>query len=378
MKLVAKTLAGLEELLEKELISLGAKKTKIVVRAVEFEGDDECLYRAMYECRLAVTILRPIWNFTAIDEHTAYRKAYACDWSRYFSVDQTFSISAAVHSDFFTHSQYISLKLKDAICDRFRKDYGRRPNVDTTDPDVRLNLRIYKDAFSISLDAAGAPLFKREYRREGHVAPLNEVLGAGMVQLSGWTPDQILHDGMCGTGTILLEAAMLAKNIPAQTLRRSFAFHRWPNFDRKLWHDVTEAAKGRIKDVELTLRGTDMMRSAVMAATRSGNLLGLSDELDVRKGDFFDFESPEPVVLIMNPPYGERMGDKIEELYGDIGTHLKHQWIGSTAWLLSSNKEALKRVGLKPSKKITLFNGPLECQFCKFEMYAGSKKRVKS
>lgn len=369
MNLVAKTFAGVEELLLEELKTLGAKNATIGIRAVEFQGDDKCLYRVLYESRLATTVLRPIWKFTAKDEHEAYRKAYSCDWTRYFDVDQTFAISSSVSSNVFTHSQYISLKMKDAICDRFRKKHGRRPNVDTQTPDCRLNLHIYNDQFSISLDAAGSPLFKRGYRSEGHVAPLNEILGSAMVQLSGWTGEQPFYDGMCGTGTIPLEAAMYACNIPSQMLRRYFAIQQWPSFDKNLWDAVVEEAKSKMQIKQLTILGSDVSRKSTFTAFRSARNLGLDEIIDFQSIDFFRLSPQEPSTLIMNPPYGERIGDQIEELYEKIGNHLKRRWQGSTAWLLTSNREALKSIGLRTSRKIKLYNGPLECRFVKYEMY---------
>ncbi|MDX1684064.1 MAG: class I SAM-dependent RNA methyltransferase [Saprospiraceae bacterium] len=366
---MAKTFAGVEDLLMDEIKALGGKKATKGIRAVEFEGDHRCLYRVLYESRLATTVLRSLWRFTADDEHEAYRKAYACDWSRYFSVDQTFAISSTVSSDIFTHSQYISLKMKDAICDRFRKTFDRRPSVDTKSPDVRLNLHVQKNSFHISLDAAGDPLFKRGYRREGHRAPLNEILGSAMVQLSGWQPEQPFFDGMCGTGTIPIEAAMLACSLPSQYLRREFTVMNWPTFERSAWDKVKKEADDKIDIRPLHILGTDQSRNSVFTAFRSARMLDLSEAVDFQRVDFFRLKGKPESVLIMNPPYGERMGDEIEELYEKIGDRLKAEWTGSSAWLLTSNMDALKSVGLRTSKRIKLYNGPLECRFVKYEMY---------
>lgn len=370
MKLVAKTFAGVEPILLKEIQSLGGTNCKEVVRAVEFDGDDACLYRVLYQSRLATTVLRSLWRFKADDEFEAYRKAYACDWTRYFSVDQTFSISSAVHSDIFTHSQFIMLKMKDAICDRFRKATGRRPDISTKSPDVKLNLHVYKNQFTISLDAAGDPLYKRGYRREGHTAPLNEILGSALVEMSGWTPDLPLYDGMCGTGTILLEAAMKAKKIPAQFLRREFAVKNWPTFEKDLWQQIVEEANAKVQNIPLTIKGSDQSRESVFTAFRSSRLLDLPENITFDRVDFFRLKPEgDQGVLIMNPPYGERIGDEIAELYQRLGDQFKKQWTGHNAWLLTSNLDALKSVGLRTSKKIKLFNGPLECRFVKYEMY---------
>lgn len=370
MKLTAKTFAGLEDLLKEEIISLGGKKVEAGKRVVEFEGDHKCLYRTLYESRYALTVLRPIWKFQARDEHMAYRKAFSCDWSRYIQLDQTFAISPTVYSDHFKHSQYISLKMKDAICDRFRKKFGRRPSIDTESPDVKLDLYVNRDQFVISLDAAGDALYKRGYRREGHPAPLNEVLAAGIVGLSRWDGSTPLADGMCGTGTICLEAAMKHLNIPVQTLRRNWACMRWTDFEYSLWKKVVQDAKSRIITSPTLIYGSDIQRSFVFTSFRSADLLELGETVHFEKKDFFKLSPPrEDTTLIMNPPYGERMGQEINELYSDIGDRLKNYWKGSTAFLFTGNQTAAKNVGLRTSAKIPLYNGPIECRLLKFEMY---------
>jgi putative N6-adenine-specific DNA methylase len=367
-------LAGLEELLAEEISSFGGVAVTPGLRAVEFESDNKGLYRTLYESRLASTVLRPIWKFQAIDENEAYRKAFACDWSRYFELGQTFSITTTVSSKYFTHSKYISLKMKDAICDRFRKLYGSRPNVDTQNPDIKLNLHVRDDAFTISMDAAGDPLFKRGYRTEGHMAPLNEILGAGIVALSGWDMKNPFYDGMCGTGTILIEAAMKASQMPAQILRDKFAVQNWVGFDRSLWQEVVAEANSRIKPLETKIFGYDKMRSAVNTTLDSLELLDLEENIEIEQDNFFELSPEVPGTLVMNPPYGERIGDHIFELYKRIGDQLKTNWAGSTAWILSGNLDAVKNVGLKPSRKVPLFNGPIECRLVKFELYSGSRR----
>jgi putative N6-adenine-specific DNA methylase len=369
IKLIAKTFSGLEGLLAKEIRDLGGRNVEEGRRAVEFEGELETLYKIVYQSRLALTILRPIWRFQAKDEHTAYRKAYACDWSRYMDIDQTFAISSTVSSKYHTHSRYISLKLKDAICDRFRKMKGRRPNVDPADPDIRFNLYVQQDQFIVSLDAAGDPLFKRGYRREGHRAPLNEVLAAGIIAHTGWTGQQPLYDGMCGTGTLLLEGAMQACKMPAQIMRRHFAFQKWSNYDRKLWGQVVKEANERVEQRPGLCFGSDTLISAVRTTQRSASFLDLSETISAQRQSFFDLEPERPGVLVMNPPYGERMGEEIEALYQQIGDRLKSHWKGSQAWLFTGNMDAIKSVGLRSSKKIPLYNGPIECRLVQYDMY---------
>jgi len=370
MKLTAKTFAGLEDLLRQEIEALGGENVTAGRRVVEFEGDQQCLYRVLYESRYALTVLRPIWSFTAKDEQEAYRKAFSCDWAKYIEIEQTFAISPTVYSDIFTHSQYISLKMKDAICDRFRKKYSRRPSIDTESPDIKLDLYVNQDKFVISLDAAGEALYKRGYRREGHPAPLNEVLAAGIVGLSKWDGTKPLVDGMCGTGTICLEAAMQHCNVPAQILRRNWACMRWMDFDFSLWKKIVQEAKDRIKSSPTMLYGSDIQRSYVFTSFRSADLLEVGETVEFEKKDFFKLEPPaEGSTLIMNPPYGERMGEDINEMYSDIGDRLKNHWKGSTAFLFTGNQTAAKNVGLRTSAKIILFNGPIECRLLKFEMY---------
>lgn len=371
MKLTAKTFAGLEDLLVEEIKQLGGKAVEGGRRVVEFEGDTECLYRILYLSRYAITVLRPIWRFTADDEHQAYRKAYSCDWSRYFDVDQSFAISPTVFSDIFTHSQYISLKMKDAICDRFRKSFHRRPNVDPQNPDIRLDLYVQGNQFIISLDAAGDPLFKRGYRSEGHRAPLNEVLAAGIIGLSGWDRKAPFYDGMCGTGTLCLEATLMARQIPSQLLRRKWSCMKWKDFDYPLWKQMAAKANALITGpLEAPIRGSDKMRSSIMAAQRSVNWLDIAEDCHFEKADFFQLKpSTDHGYLIMNPPYGERFEADVEQLYGQIGDRLKHHWKGFKAFLFTGSQEGIKSVGLKTSQKTPLFNGPIECRLVGYELW---------
>ena len=373
-KYIAKTFHGLEGVLEKELIALGAVKTKILSRAVEFEGGQEVLYKANFKCRTALRILKPIWRFSATDENTLYRKAYACDWSRHFSVDQTFAISATVNSPYFSHSKYASLKLKDAICDRFRKKFGNRPSVDRERPDLQLNIQISNDRVNISIDSSGAPLFKRGYRDEGHIAPINEILAAGMIALSEWNRKKPFYDPMAGTGTLAIEAAMFAHNVPAQILRKDFAFMKWADFDKDLWNQVSSFefnpdSKGP------HIMVSDRSRRSTHIIKRSASFLDLENHIDVHNLQMHKFFPPHPGIAIINPPYGERMDrTEVEELYQRMGNLFKSNFIGSNVWMITSNLDGLKSVGLKTSRRLTLYNGPLECKFVKYEMYEGSRR----
>lgn len=375
MNIVAKTMHGLEDLLVDELKQIGASNIRKATRAVEFEGDKKVLYRANYELRTAIRILVPFYQFRARHENHFYKKVMEFDWSEIMNPDRTFAINAAVRSKYFTHSKYISLKAKDAIVDQFRNRTGIRPSIDVKDPDIRLNLHIQEDQCSIALDSSGDSLHRRGYRLNTGVAPINEVLAAGMIKLSGWDGTTPFFDPMCGSGTIPIEAAMLVKNIPAQTLRERFAFHSWKDFDKAIWDEVVEEAKARIRDVEVPIFAFDKDPQARHYTRKNAMLAGVDEFIDLDRQDFFQIEPPaETGLIIMNPPYDERMPDEdIAAFYKEIGDHLKNTFSGWTAWMISSNKDALKSIGLRPSKKTTLFNGKLECKFQKFEMFAGKR-----
>ncbi|MCB0705474.1 MAG: class I SAM-dependent RNA methyltransferase [Saprospiraceae bacterium] len=379
MKYIVKTIHGLEAVLAEELRQLGAKEIELLTRAVSFEGGITVLYKANLHLRTALRILMPVHRFEAFDEHELYQAIYDFDWFPYLKVNQTFAIDATVSSQFFTHSKYVALKTKDAIADQFRKRLGKRPSVDTADPDLRINVHVFKNAFTISIDSSGDSLHKRGYRLRLHPAPINEVLAAGMVLLSEWTPDQVLADPMCGSGTILMEAAMFAKNIPPAPRNRRFGFQTWKNYDPLIWKDIVTESRDATRNPKLQIFGSDREQLALDITKESILKFNLERDIDLRNRDFRKSTPPAPEgVLITNPPYGERIGAAdMNAFYEMIGDRLKQEWTGWDAWMISSNMEALKHIGLRPSKKTVLFNGPLECKFQKFSLYSGSKKEKK-
>ncbi|NND94959.1 MAG: hypothetical protein HKN45_08835 [Flavobacteriales bacterium] len=374
MDFIAKTMHGFESLLVKELESTGAKNIKPLRRAVSFSGDLEVLYRASYTCRTAIKILKSTFQFKAKDEKELYDRVKELPWEKHLDVDETFAIDSVVISERFKHSKYAALKMKDAIVDRFRQKAGRRPNIETENPDLQLHLHISDDKINISKDSSGESLHKRGYRSSGHASPLNEILAAGMIMLSGWTKEHQLMDPMCGSGTVPIEAAMIASNTPAGFLRQEYAFMKWRDFDEELWNKVKAEENSKIDKSEIRIKASDFSGLYVRLARTAATALGLDECIAFEKEDFFELDSDEGFV-IMNPPYGERMThNNIEDFYEEMADHLKRYFAGCQCWLISSNNEALLRFGLKPSKRITLFNGPFQCLFQKFELYKGSKK----
>ena len=373
---LAKTLHGLEEVLAKELHEIGAKDITILKRAVSFTGNKKLMYRANLELRTAMRILVPFQSFRVRHESALYNKIRTIDWSEFMNVDDTLAIDGVTNSKYFTHSKYIALKTKDAIVDQFRDKYGKRPNVNTYNPTLRVNVHINEDQCTISLDSSGESLHKRGYRKETLEAPINEVLAAGMIQLSGWKKDCNFIDVMCGSGTILFEALLYARNIPPQYRRDYFCFKKWKDFDEKLWNEVVKEAKERECDFKYKIMGFDKDFQAIRVTERNMEEAGLVGQIELKRKKLELLKPPaEKGILIMNPPYGERLEDKeINQFYEMIGERLKHNFMGYEAWIISSNNEALKHVGLRPSRRISLYNGALDCRFLKFELYAGSKK----
>ncbi len=369
-------MAGLEPLLAEELNALGARQVNPLARAVEFEGDKRLMYRANLELRTALRILKPIESFRARNEDQLYRMIQKIDWSQYMKVQDTLAIDAVTNSKFFTHSQYVALKSKDAIVDQFRKSTGRRPNVKLHAPSLRINIYLNHDECAVALDSSGDSLHKRGYRVDSLEAPINEVLAAGMVLLTGWQRDCAFVDPMCGSGTILFEAATLAHHMAPQLQRDYFGFKQWPDFEEGLWEEVLAEAKKKVTGFEYGLYGFDKDFKAVRIAQHNAEAAGLQDKVQIARRPFERLEAPaEEGLIVMNPPYDERLVKKdIESFYEMIGDRLKQAFTGYEAWILSANKSALKRVGLRPSQKMQLYNGSLECKYQKYELYAGSRK----
>lgn len=373
---LAKTLAGLEEVLAQELKDLGADQIEIGNRMVRFSGDKALLYRSNLHLRTALRILVPIHRFRVKHQNELYKKVQKVDWSEYLSLSDTFAVDAVTNSAFIRHSHYAALKTKDAIVDQFRKKTGRRPNIDVQSPNLRLHLHIRNDWGTILLDSSGDSLHKRGYRQASVAAPINEVLAAGMILLAGWDSSSSFMDAMCGSGTLPIEAAMMAHRIPPQWLRRQFGFMKWKDFDGSLWMKIRKDAQRQFQKSTYTIWASDQDDDAIQAIKTNLRALNLMDKVKVMEKEFSEVTPPpQPGLLIINPPYDERLERRdINELYQQIGDKLKEDYSGWEAWIISSNKTALKHIGLRPSRKITLYNGALECKFHKFEMYRGSKK----
>lgn len=375
-KMIAKTFFGFEEILAKELQQLGAQEVEIGTRAVSFKGDKGFMYKANLSLRTALKILKPIYYFKATNDQNLYKGIQGIDWSKYIGENQTFVIDTTIHSDNFKHSQFVSQKAKDAIVDQFREKTGQRPSIDKDFPDLRINIHIDRDQVSVALDTSGASLHHRGYRTATNIAPINEVLAAGMLLLSGWDGSSDFFDPMCGSGTLLAEAAMIACNIPANINRKEFAFEKWNDWDNDLFDQIIDALMKRTKEFHHTIIGYDKAPSAVQKAKDNIRNANLDDYISIIQGDFFESkkENTGPLHMVFNPPYGERLNIELERFYREIGDTLKNNYPNTNAWFITANLEALKFVGLRPSRKIKLFNGSLEARLVKYEMYEGSKK----
>ncbi len=375
-KMVAKTLFGFEEILAKELRNLGAIHVKEGVRNVSFEGDTGFMYKANLCLRTAIKILKPIHAFTVKNEQDLYNKVYKMPWENYLKKDSTLAINATVFSENFTHSQFIAYKTKDAIVDKFRDLEGERPNVDLEFPDVRINVHIQHNECTISLDSSGESLHKRGYKTATNIAPINEVLAAGMLLLSGWDGQSNLLDPMCGSGTLAIEAAMIACNIPANINRKQFGFETWLDFNEELYNKIEEVSLNKIREFHYDILCYDKAPSAIRKAEDNIRAANLSEYVKVEQEDFFKTkkEVEGKLHMVFNPPYGERLPVDIKEFYGKIGDTLKQGYTNTDAWFITSNLEGLKSVGLRPSRKIKLFNGKLESRLVKYVMYEGTKK----
>ncbi len=375
-KMVAKTFFGFEEILAKELQQLGAQEVEPGIRMVSFKGDQGFMYKANLALRTALKILKPIYYFKATNETGLYTGIGKIKWNNYLQPHQTFVIDTTVHSDHFKHSQFVSQKCKDAIVDQFRNETGQRPSIDKDFPDVRINIHIAKDQVSVALDTSGASLHHRGYRMATNIAPINEVLAAGMLLLSGWDGQGDFIDPMCGSGTILAEAAMIACHIPANINRKEFAFEKWSDWDPDLFATIETALLNKVREFHYTITGYDKAPSAVLKAKDNIKNANLQDYITIQERNFFDTEKTTkgPLHMLFNPPYGERLDIQMERFYAEIGDTLKKSYPGTNAWFITANLEALKFVGLKPSRKIKLFNGSLEARLVKYEMYEGSKR----
>ena len=375
-KMLAKTFFGFEEILAKELRQLGAQEVEIGNRAVSFVGDKGFMYKANLCLRTALKILKPIHTATIESDNDLYQLFYDFPWTDYLEVDSKFVIDSVVYGELFTHSQYASQKAKDGLVDRFRDEFQARPSVEMNRPDLRINLHIQNDQCTISLDSSGASLHHRGYRTATNIAPLNEVLAAGLIQLSGWKGNTDFYDPMCGSGTILIEAALFSCKIPANINRKSFAFEKWKDWDESLMETIKTSQLKKIINPNVQIKGSDKAPSAVEKAIQNVENANLSDFITIEKKDFFQVEKETkgPLHLLTNPPYGERLEGDMNVLYQGIGDSFKQSFPNTQAWMISSNMEALKHVGLRPSRKIKLFNGKLESRLLLYPIYDGTKR----
>lgn len=375
LTITLKTFFGLEEVLKEELNELGFADVKVLNRAVQVKGSWKDVYFLNLHIRTALSVLVEIAKFELRHEDDLYKKAMQIDWTSYFDLSKTFAVKGAVFSDLFKHSQLPFLKIKDAIADTFRKKYNDRPDVNVKLPQVLFDVYINVKTVTISLNTSGAPLFQRGYRQATGEAPLNEVVAAGLIRMSGWDRKSTFVDPFCGSGTLLIEAALLAAGIPSSIERQHYAFKNFANFDSALWNSIYDAANKRVTSLPCQIIGRDISSEMVLKARRNLRALAIGRFVEVENSNFSELKRPESAgVMISNPPYGERMGEEVEELYHEIGDWMKAEMTGFTCWIISSNEEAFKHVGLRPERKIRLFNGDLECSFRKYSIYSGSKR----
>jgi len=375
IKIQIKTFFGLEAVLAEEIKKLGGRNVELKNRAVNCEGDLGFLYKINYSARTALKILVPIEEFKAYNETKFYEKLFKFEWDDFMSVDQTFAIDSTVNSERFSHSQFMTFKMKDAIVDFFQNRYGRRPSIETRSPDIKFHLHIDRELVTISLDSSGDALFKRGYRREQGEAPINEVLASGMLQLAGWDGKGNFLDPMCGSGTLLIEAAMIAMDLPAQLFRKRFAFQNWKNYDETLFNKIKEFRVERIREFHGKIVGYDIDGRMLDAARTNVESAEMEDVIEVRRENFFDTKKDMfPLLMVFNPPYDERISINDDDFYKKIGDTFKTNYPNTLAWLISSDLDAPKKIGLRPSRKIKLFNGKLETRFLQYEMYEGTKK----
>jgi putative N6-adenine-specific DNA methylase len=377
-ELIAKTFKGLENVLAHEITNLGGKEVKVLNRAVSFKADKALMYKSNLWLRTALKILKPVHVFKAKNEVELYKGIAQIDWSEYLNVDDTLSINTTVTSQYFNHSQFVALKAKDAIVDQFREKFGKRPSIDSNSPTILLNIHLTEDECMVALDSSGESLHKRGYRLNSILAPLNEVLAAGMIQLTGWNGDSNFIDPMCGSGTLPIEAALIAYNIPPGIFRKEFGFEKWKDFDEELFKHIYDD-DSTSKDFSYQISGSDVSAGAIRIATENAKNAFLLNKIKLSVCSIESLVPPEEKgIVITNPPYGERLKkNNIQAMYQSMGNHLKKHFNGYDIWILSGNKEAIDAIGLHPSKKINLLNGSIECKFQRYSIYSGSIKQKK-
>ena len=377
-ELIAKTFMGLEPVLAKELTQLGANDVQIGRRMVSFQGDKELMYRANFQLHTAIRILKPIKHFKALSADDVYEEIKDIDWSEYIALDKTFAVDSVVFSEEFRHSKFVAYKVKDAIVDQFREKTGKRPNISISNPDIRLHIHIAEDQCTLCLDSSGESLHRRGYRQESVEAPINEVLAAGIILMTGWHGETDFIDPMCGSGTLLIEAALIARNMAPGLFRKEYAFEKWPDFDRELFDEIYND-DSQEREFNHHIYGYDVDIKAVNTARLNVKAAGLSSDITIEEQDFKNFTQPkEKSIMVTNPPYGERIStNDLLGTYKMIGERLKHQFTGNEAWILSYREECFAQIGLKPSIKIPVFNGSLECELRKYQMFDGKMREFR-
>ena len=371
-EIIAKTLQGLEDILAQEIAELGGEDIEIGKRMVSFKGDKQLLYKTNLCCRTALRVLKPIFSFTASDTDEVYEKIKSFDWHQYLSPEQTFSIESVVFSEEFKHSKFVTYRAKDAIADFFMEKTGKRPSVRLNNADLILNLHIAHNTCTLSLDSSGESLHKRGYRVAQTEAPINEVLAAGLILKSGWKGEKNFIDPMCGSGTILIEAALIATNTAPGIYRKDFAFERWNDYDEELFDSLYNDDSNE-KEFNFKIYGSDISPKAIAIARENIKSAGMAKYIDLQVKPFQQYtEAPENGILITNPPYGERISSKdLLGLYEMIGSQLKHIFKGYDAWIISYHDECFNKIGLKPAICINMMNGSLECEYRKYEIFEG-------
>ena len=378
-EMIAKTFQGLENVLAEELTQLGANNIQVGRRMVSFTGDQEMLYRSNFCLRTAIRVLKPIKHFRATSADEVYEAVKSIDWSQYLTNETTFAVDSVVYSTEFRHSKFVAYKVKDAIVDQFRERTGNRPNIRVSNPDIQLNMHIAEFDCTLSLDSSGESLHRRGYRQEAVEAPLNEVLAAGIILMTGWRGETDFIDPMCGSGTLPIEAALIARNMAPGLFRQGYAFEKWPDFDRELFEQIYND-DSQERGFGHKIYGYDNNRNAVAIAERNVKAAGLTGDITIQFQDFADFTQPqEKSILVTNPPYGERLKpEDLLGLYKMIGTQFKKQFVDNEAWVLSYREECFDAIGLKASLKVPLYNGSLECELRKYQMFSGRYNELRS
>ncbi len=375
LTITIKTIFGVEEVLKEELNELGYNEVTVLNRAVQIQGTMADVYYLNLHLRCAMSVLVEVKKFKIRDEQDLFKQCLKIDWTSYFDIDKSFAVKGAIQSKLFSHTQFPFLLVKDAIVDTFRDKMGERPNVNIKTPQVVFDLYIKENQVTISLNTSGAPLYQRGYRTEVGEAPLNEVTAAALVRLSGWDRKSTFMDPFCGSGTILIEAALLASGIPSNIDRQHYAFKNFIGFDAALWEKIQSEAIKTCKGFDFDILGSDMDSNMMMMTKRNLRGLPIGRFVNVTTNSFQEVKKPsETGTIVCNPPYGERMGEDIEDMYQELGDWFKNELKGWNCWVISSNEEGFKSIGLKPTTKVKLYNGDLECSFREFRIFDGFRK----